>query len=624
MEDEGRAGKPPVPEAEPRGGRQSRAGAANLFARLRTSLRARILIISAILATIPLGVVGIVSYSLARSAIRDNALNNAVQLAGQINRSVSLVFKDTEKLLRIGKSESAIGFVNPYLRSEETLYNSAMDLIGLFKLFRGVYESDRYIEGIYVLGLDGACLSERDGRYVPGADLRKIPTVASILSTPGKIHYIPNRVIDYAPDPGYRNVISVGTAIVRPSTKEVFGVIIVDLDGAAVEEISGNASIGETGSFAIIDAGGQPVFPWNAAPEPAASFRAVPGLADSGHLFLGTGVNEELIVYNTLENSGWKIAGRARVSELMRGAYYIRAVTFALVGACVLCVIILYFFISGALTHPLRDLKEKMKQAESGDLEVRAFSPNRDEVAELCHSFNVMIAKLKELMEKTAREQDELKKAELKALQAQINPHFLYNTLDAIIWMTESNNRADVVRITKTLSTFFRLVLSKGEEWIRVADEMEHVRSYLDIQQFRYRDILEYSIELDGDLASKRILKLTLQPIVENAIYHGIKNRRGGGCVRVTGQNRHDGSMVFEVSDDGPGMDPEKLGRIREAMESEFAAEGLPPDHPGGYGLRNVNQRVKLYYGRQWGVGIESVSGSGTRVTLRLPVMEQQ
>jgi two-component system sensor histidine kinase YesM len=219
------------------------------------------------------------------------------------------------------------------------------------------------------------------------------------------------------------------------------------------------------------------------------------------------------------------------------------------------------------------------------------------------------------LLDYKVKEQENLKKAELRALQAQINPHFLYNTLDAIIWLAESNRTNDVVQIVRALSSFFRIALSKGKEWILIRDEIEHVRSYLTIQKMRYRDILDYRIEVDPALSGATLLKLTLQPLVENALYHGIKNKRNGGTIRVVGQLRAPDAIYIEVSDDGVGMTPEKLAEVRASLQTESIA--LVED--AGFGIQNVNTRLKLYYGRQYGLTVESEYQQGTRISLTIP-----
>ena len=214
--------------------------------------------------------------------------------------------------------------------------------------------------------------------------------------------------------------------------------------------------------------------------------------------------------------------------------------------------------------------------------------------------------------EQVTREQKQLRKAEFELLQAQINPHFLYNTLDAIVWSAEAGNQKQVVKMVGSLSEFFRSSLNKGKELVRVREELSHARSYLEIQQIRYQDILSYEIDVPEILFEYEIPKITIQPIVENALYHGIKNRRGGGKITITGEEGENDYRII-VTDDGIGMEKARLLEI---------TEGLAGKNPGDvkiYGLYNVNERIKLFYGEEYGISIESEYDRGTEVVIRLP-----
>ena len=196
------------------------------------------------------------------------------------------------------------------------------------------------------------------------------------------------------------------------------------------------------------------------------------------------------------------------------------------------------WIISASIYIPIKKLHDVTTTITSNDLQALVTSHNVDEITELGMSFNIMIGKIRQLLESKMKEQENLKKAELKALQAQINPHFLYNTLDTIVWMAQANKTEQVIDIVQALSNFFRIALSKGQDWITIEQEIEHVRCYLTIQKLRYHDILDYKIEVDEDILSGTILKLTLQPLVENALYHGIKNKRNGGTITVRARPR--------------------------------------------------------------------------------------
>lgn len=268
-----------------------------------------------------------------------------------------------------------------------------------------------------------------------------------------------------------------------------------------------------------------------------------------------------------------------------------------------------------SITEPIRRLSAVTKLAGSGDFDVRAQEGSGDELAVLNASFNQMVEKIGQLVEHIRLEQITLRQTELKVLQAQINPHFLYNTLDSIIWLAEAGKNEQVVQMVSALSDFFRTTLSKGRDYITLHEEETHIRSYLQIQKFRYRDILEYEIDIPRRIWQYPILKLTLQPLVENALYHGIKNKRGVGHIYVIAREEED-QILFYVRDDGIGLKPDKLSHVRTRISQGQTERG---GDSSGFGLVNVNQRLKLNYGEEYGLKIESVYGEGTEVMAVIP-----
>jgi two-component system sensor histidine kinase YesM len=282
------------------------------------------------------------------------------------------------------------------------------------------------------------------------------------------------------------------------------------------------------------------------------------------------------------------------------------AVGFAVVAA---------WSLSKSIYTPIKKLHDVTTTITKNDLQALMTSDNVDEITELGMSFNIMIGKIKELLDSKIKEQENLKKAELRALQAQINPHFLYNTLDTIIWMAESKKTDQVVKIVSALSNFFRISLSKGMDWITIGEEVERIKSYLTIQKMRYRDILDFKIEVDRNVAENTILKLILQPLVENALYHGIKNKRMGGTINVRARRMGDDEVLLEVEDDGIGFTPEKLAQLRAELDDDSGDIKME----SGFGIGNVNNRIRLYYGEPYGVSIQSEYNTGTCVTLVIP-----
>lgn len=265
---------------------------------------------------------------------------------------------------------------------------------------------------------------------------------------------------------------------------------------------------------------------------------------------------------------------------------------------------------SRSITIPIRKLCDLTQKVAEGDFTVKTKVENSDEISVLTQSFNDMTQEIGVLVDNIKKQQEDLHITETKLLQAQINPHFLYNTLDAIVWLAEEHKNDEVISMVTALSDFFRTTLSKGKDFITVKEEKSHIESYLKIQQFRYQDIMDYQIDIDEELYEYMIPKLTLQPLVENALYHGIKNKRGRGMIRITGKKEGD-RMIFKVIDDGKGMSKERLKRLREDIRWDKEA----PDTEG-FGLTNVNHRIHHYYGEDYGLYYQSREDEGTEATV--------
>ena len=267
-----------------------------------------------------------------------------------------------------------------------------------------------------------------------------------------------------------------------------------------------------------------------------------------------------------------------------------------------------------SIKEPIERLEQATARFAEGSLDEKIVDTEVTELRNLTAQVNIMADKLKSMMRKSHQDAKNLRKAELRTLQAQINPHFLYNTLDAIVWKAEAGDKDEVIQLTSALSDFFRISLSSGADWIPISQEKKHIEGYLTIQQTRYRDILRYEIDIPDEIGQYYILKLLLQPLVENAIYHGIKIKRGGGKITVSGR-LEDGYLVFSVRDTGLGMTAGQLKDLSDRMK-----KGIPTfsEGNGGFGLVNVNLRIRLYYNQDDGLKIES-SSDGTEVSFRVP-----
>lgn len=274
--------------------------------------------------------------------------------------------------------------------------------------------------------------------------------------------------------------------------------------------------------------------------------------------------------------------------------------------------------ITKSIYAAIYNLEETVRRIAEGNFSDRLQGINVEEMKDLSVQINQMADRLESLIERERHNQEHLSKAELRTLQAQINPHFLYNTLDTIVWQAESGKADEVVRLTRNLSDFFRISLSSGADWIPVNQELKHVSAYLSIQKIRYRDILDYDVDQPEGLEEVYMLKLLLQPLVENALYHGIKNKRGGGriSVKVEKQNR---TMTFTVKDTGKGMTPEQLKEVEMLLKENISnvQTAMEPGH-SGFGLRNVDMRIRLYYKKQTGLILQS-GPQGTEVSFSIP-----
>ena len=273
-----------------------------------------------------------------------------------------------------------------------------------------------------------------------------------------------------------------------------------------------------------------------------------------------------------------------------------------------------FLIISRSLMNPIEKLLRMSNKISEGDFSSRAELSASDEFNELAVGMNTMSEKIELLLEQSVEEQKQMQILEHKILQEQIKPHFLYNTLDAIIWAAEADNTADVVTLVASLSTFFRISLSHGIDYIPIHDEIEHVRNYLIIQQIRYSDVLAYEINVDEDIPNIKILKLLLQPIVENALYHGIKNTRERGKI-IVGIKKDGEKLRFSVLDNGIGMKKDTLNTLLQDINHGKGEKG--------YGLYNVNKRLKLYYNLTEGIEIRSEYKKGTEVSFTLDLIQE-
>lgn len=400
----------------------------------------------------------------------------------------------------------------------------------------------------------------------------------------------------------------------RSGSGEKEGVFFIDLNYSAISELCDQSTVGTKGYAFILDAKGNIVY----HPQQQQLYNELQTEnislimdTDEDTVLTGTGNDGKLYSISRSEKTGWTVVDCTNVKELLSKSRQAQSVY--VLTAIILVIVALLFsrFMARSITLPIQKLRDSMKKVQEGDFSVSdVVVDSRNEIGSLTKSFDVMTHRIHELMEQNVHEQEEKRKSELKALQSQINPHFLYNTLDSIIWMAEGKKNEEVVLMTASLARLLRQSISNEDEVVPIANEVEYARGYLTIQKMRYKDKLEFQIEVDSSILYIPLIKLVLQPIIENAIYHGLKYKESKGLLIVKGFMK-DGNAVLQVIDDGVGMDEETLAHIYDKHKVNY--------HSNGVGVYNVQKRLKLYYGEDYGITYTSELGKGTTATITIP-----
>ena len=405
-----------------------------------------------------------------------------------------------------------------------------------------------------------------------------------------------------------------GSSTFSKSGKFEDRIIMVDMNFSVIEQLCKNVTLGKTGYIYIIDKDGRIIY----HPQQQIIYSGLKNeniddaLSKSeGSYFESFQGKRRIMTIKNISYADWKMVGISYVDELTVNKKNFVNYLILLVAIGLLFEIGASVFISRKVSDPIKRLERQMKLVENGDFSIQLDVKGEDEVKKLSKSFNLMVMKIKQLMDEVMQEQEEKRKSEFKALQAQINPHFLYNTLDSIIWMNENQKHEGATTMVAALAQFFRISISRGKEFIQVNDEIEHVKSYLIIQKVRFNDKFDFFIEADPEVLKYKTIKLILQPIVENAIFHGINNLQEKGEIFIHTQLK-DGNIVFSVSDNGYGIKPTVLKGI---LDKE--AQGS-----SGVGLKNVNERIKICYGNDYGIEITSELDVGTTVYITIPIVE--
>lgn len=598
-----------------------------LMHRIASSLRAKLLLMFVVFTCLPLIVVGLISYQMSYNTVLGNSKAAARLATESLATHLDTLFQDTGKLLELEKNSQVLQFL---FTQNEHMYANAKDILKTIVSYRQTYQYENVLN-ITMLNTYGRGISERKGVFQLARNPLRNPHFAYLMEHPDAVLYLPASTDSIERIDGFTylhaEVITIMATVKQRVTHEVIGFIVIDLDDSIVKRYCESSEPSDSGYFFVADAGGEVIFapaaiPMEVIPDKE---RLQPLLlaSDEPHIDTSQG-KPQFMVASTSTITGWRFIGVAPLQEIVKEANAIRQLIIVSVALCIVFAVTLHFFVSIQLTKSIHVLKKKMQLAADGFLEAKVHPRGSDEIADLGKNFNIMLAKIRTLLDQSIKEQQEIKKAEMRVLQAQIHPHFLYNTLESIVWMAEAERKEEVIRLVLSLSRFFRISLSKGQDFIPLAKELEHLESYLTIQHMRYRDILSYSIAVDEALYPCSILKMTLQPIVENALYHGIKNKRGLGRIEICGKICESKDLLLTVTDNGPGMSRQRLEQVLQVMREETAPEETGNEVSGGFGLHNVHQRIRLYYGESYGVDVASEEQTGTVVSIRIPMVRSE
>ena len=580
----------------------------NLLMRFR-SIRTSIIFSFAVLIVFALMIFLVLSLRFTREAVLENSTEYTSQLIGQVNNDIDSYIGYMENISVIVADNSDVW---DYLFGKELSEEREKELPErILGVFRTITDTRNDIVNIALLPRKReALINQGRARLNPYINVSELAWYQEAEAAGGET-VISSSHVQNAIFGSYDWVVTLSRNISRKDDPEAGGIFFVDLNYSAISDLCERLSLGNRGYIYILDENGGIVYhPQQQLIYSGMKKELITEVMETKESsFLSK--DGRLYTVSRSEQTGWIVVGVSMVPELMHRADEARTIYLVIALALFLAALALAYLLSDEITKPIKALEKSMKEVEKGNFAHAALDVREEnEIGHLSRNFNMMTEEIKNLMVQRDREQQIKRRSELKALQSQINPHFLYNTLDSIIWMAEWGKNQEVVRMTSSLAKLLRRSISNEQEVVTVAEEAAYTETYLSIQKMRYKDKLEYEILVDPEIMQEKVIKLILQPLVENAIYHGIKYKEGKGLIRIRGFRKGD-QMILLVQDDGKGMDVEALAHIFEKHTRDTRSNGV--------GLNNVNERIQLYYGEEYGISFQSSPGKGTEAAIRLP-----
>lgn len=574
--------------------------------RLSSKLRSIQLIITITFTAVTVLVAVIVSFMLYNkfaATAEKNANMNMQQIIEQVNYNLELYVKGMGSIFETAEKQITTSpSIDSSLLGErmDTLMSSREDLVSV-----AVFTP----KGKYVVGTPGQSMRLN-------TQLQSQSWFTSAIKSPEISYSAPH--IQNLFKGRYTWVVSISKMIeYKENGLTKSGVLLIDFNFRTIDQLSRQVKLGNRGYAYILDPQGNIVYhPQQQLIYAGLKYENVESvLAYEYRSYLDESTGEKrFITVRTLAQTGWKIVGVAYYDEIVTTKRDLNHFLIWFLGFVILGVIVLSIFLSWLIASPIRKLERTVKLVGEGDLNTPIDVSGAYEVEQLSRRFNLMLQRIRQLMDQIIYEQETKRKGELEVLQSQINPHFLYNTLNSVIRLAERGKTDEVVTMIQSLSKFFRISLSKGKNMITMQEELDHIRHYLVIQSFRFKNKFRYEIKAQDEVLTYQTIKLILQPIVENALYHGIEMMPDEGLITITAELQ-EGLIVIRISDNGLGMNQETLKTILSGGKSSGGS---------GVGVRNVNERIGLVYGREYGLTFESEIEEGTTVTVIFPAVRAQ
>ena len=564
------------------------------------------------IALIPILMIGMMGIYISTGEAEKNVSQHTTQTIVQVRQMIDIYINSIEKMANMLIASVETTDFELIHTEEDVRWTEESGRI--MEQFRNVADSHKEIAGIFMATENDLWISTGMTRISRDPFVEE-SWYCQAKEHPDEIQIISNvtgRNIVTDAEYSIDNVFSVVKAVTDPDTGEVLGVLLFDINHDIISTAIRDVVMEESGIVFVLDAEDHMVY---TTPNDIV-YRVNPEWLVNE----GVPVNARIlgkdyqIRYSESGYTGWKIVSIYSYQEIRRGVNAMFSMFFIVLVITLILVLYIAMKMSATITRPIVELAKLMKETGGGNLTVRFAGDYKDEVSELGRNFNLMLGRIQNLVDEVYKEQENKRQVELKVVQEQFKPHFLYNTLDTIGWMAREHSADDVVRLVDALTNVFRVSLSKGKDYITIKEEILYISNYLYIQRIRYGPRVNYEIDFDETCSRKMVPKLILQPLIENAIYHGVKKKRGDGHLKICVRREDERWISLSVEDDGKGMPPEKVEELIRILN-----QPTQPEENKSFGLFYIKERLRLRYNDKFRVNVESLEETGTKFTIYIP-----